>query len=319
MPTLVDSVARLHVRGGRIDWFAFTRRGERRSVRLPTTPFQRQRFGIPWRSAERRVPAKLAHDLLGARLSVAGAAAQFERRVNSTDPAWVADHRIGGEAVMPLTAYLEIALAAARQVRGAETAALQHVEVAEPLPLREGEERLLQVMVDSAGASERVRIFSRDAAHEDEPWLLHASAPAADARRGIDRRCSTSLAHASAAPARWTSPPFYERMRDLGADFGPRFARDATAWRAATAKRSARSKPIRRWSPKRKAFAFHPALLDACFHVAAVALDSIARRRRWAHVPADRCRTLPLARTACRPADAATRSCARRSALATWW
>ena len=273
VPTLVDSVARLHVRGGRIDWFAFTRRNERRSVRLPTTPFQRQRFGIPWRSAERRVPAKLAHELLGARLSVAGAAAQFERRVNSTDPAWVADHRIGGEAVIPLTAYLEIALAAARQVRGAETAALQHIEVAAPLPLREGEERLLQAVVDSAGASERVRIFSRDAAHEGEPWLLHASAllqtqgvassPVLDLA-GARQRCTGTV----------DVPPFYERMRDLGADFGPRFAamrRVASGEGEAVGEIEADPQVV----AEGKAFAFHPALLDACFHVAAVALDSL--------------------------------------------
>jgi acyl transferase domain-containing protein/NADPH:quinone reductase-like Zn-dependent oxidoreductase/NADP-dependent 3-hydroxy acid dehydrogenase YdfG/acyl carrier protein len=314
--TVVDSVARLHVRGGHIDWSAFMRRGERRSVRLPTTPFQRQRFGITWRKAERRAPGKVVHDLLGARLSVAGAAAQFERTVTSTDPAWIADHRIGGEAVMPLTAYLEIALAAARQVSGAETAVLHHIEVGQPLPLREGEQRLLQVVVDPVGAPERVRIFSRDAAQDHEPWLLHAStllqapglaAPPPPNLEAVRGRCTAVV----------DVPRFYEHLRGLGADFGPRFA----AMRQVTSGQGEALGTIEadaQVTAEGQAYAFHPALLDACFHVAAVAMDSLpgaagrmylpigVEQVRWAARPSGRLTSHALVRSTQRQADMLT-------------
>jgi acyl transferase domain-containing protein len=67
----VESVARLHLRGARIDWAAFTRSSERRSVRLPLTPFQRQRFILDYKAPARRTlragraANKVAHELLG--------------------------------------------------------------------------------------------------------------------------------------------------------------------------------------------------------------------------------------------------------------
>jgi len=170
------------VRGAKLNWAAVQGPGVRHSLALPTYPFQRQRFLIPFKTASRRAAGPSVHELLGTRLGVAGVAAQFERVVSATDPAWVGDHRIAGEVVMPLTAYLEAALSAARQVDATVTG-LDAVEVGEPMPLREGESRVLQVSVDRAapGAPARVRVFSRDAAREDAEWALHASALASHA------------------------------------------------------------------------------------------------------------------------------------------
>ena len=276
---IVDSVARLHSRGGLVDWAVFTRRAERRSVRLPTTPFQRQRFLIDYRKPARRPLGKVAHELLGTRIPVAGVAAQFERAVSVDDPAWLADHRIGGEILMPLTAYLEIALAAARQVHGPAVASLDNLEVGEPLVLRDGETRLLQVAVDEAGAGmpTRVRIFSRDAAHDDAPWQAHAHAILTSPVPATPAAAMTAAL--TEARARCTTivevPPFYERLRALGVDFGPRFrAMRSVAMGLGEAIGEIEADAAVAAEGEQK-FAFHPALLDACFHVSAVAMDSV--------------------------------------------
>ncbi len=302
---LLDSVARLYVRGARLDWHALGETGARHSLRLPTYPFQRQRFIMDARKPNRRVVGKSVHDLLGARMAVAGVAAQFERVVGADDPAWVADHRIGGAVVMPLTAYLEAALASARQVHGEGVTGLDQVEVGEPLALPDGEERLLQVVVDGAATGARVRVFSRDAARDDAPWTLHASAvpattPAVDlpAVASAEARCTQAVEVA----------PFYDKLRGLGVDFGSGF-------RAMRAVRSGAGEALGEidlnagvLSDAGK-YMLHPALLDACFHVSAVAMDSLpgaddgrmylpigVERYRWFAQAAGRLRSHALVR-----------------------
>jgi acyl transferase domain-containing protein/NADPH:quinone reductase-like Zn-dependent oxidoreductase/acyl carrier protein len=272
--TFADSVARLHVRGARIDWAAFTRRAERRSVHLPLTPFQRQPFLIDYKKPARRPAGQSVHELLGTRLPVAGTAAVFERVVDATNPAWLADHRIGGQVVMPMTAYLEMAVAAARQVFGAMASVVRDVEIGEPMPLRAGEARKLQVVVD-AGTPARVRIFSRDADDDASPWLQHAEAMLVAPGEGVAAAPIDRAAVAGRCGAGLEVGPHYARMRESGADFGPRFA----AMRAVAAGREealGEIEPEALVGAELPRYVFHPALLDACFHATAVAMASLA-------------------------------------------
>ena len=268
---LLDSVARLYVRGAQFDWRAFGETGARHSLRLPTYPFQRQRFIMDVRKPNRRVAGKSVHELLGARMAVAGVAAQFERVVRADDPAWLAEHRIGGAVLMPFTAYLEMALAAARQVQGHAVTGLDQMEIGEPMALAATEERVLQVVVDTGPAGARVRVFSRDAARDDAPWMLHASAVPATSAAGtlpplssVDSRCEHAVEVA----------PFYERLRGLGVDFGDSF-------RAMHTVRSGAGEAVGEIGLHDQVqagagnFLLHPALLDACLHVSAAAMDSL--------------------------------------------
>jgi len=268
---LLESVARMYVRGARLDWRTLGEAGASHSSRLPTYPFQRQRFILDARTPNRRAAGKPVHDLLGARLAVAGVAAQFERVVSASQPVWLDDHRIGGAVLMPFTAYLEAALAAARQVQGFEVTGLDQVEIGEPMALAVGEERVLQVVVDTGPAGARVRVFSRNASRDDAPWTLHASAaPATSTGRilpplsSVDSRCVDEVAVA----------PFYDRLRGLGVDFGDSF-------RAMRIVRRGVGEAIGEIGLHDKVqadagkFLLHPALLDACLHVSAVAMDSL--------------------------------------------
>ncbi|MEO8057472.1 MAG: SDR family NAD(P)-dependent oxidoreductase [Burkholderiales bacterium] len=274
---LLDSVARLYVRGARLDWRAISDRDARRCLVLPSYPFQRQRYLIDLPKGPRRAQGKVVHDLLGARISVAGVAAQFERVVGSADPAWVADHRIGAEVVMPLTAYLEAALAAARQAHGDGLSTLDAVEVGEALVLRDGEDRLLQVVVDGeAGAtSPRVRVFSRDAARDDAPWLLHASASAQLASVAAPAVESGTMAAVAQRCTRVVEVgPFYDKLRGLGVDFGTGF-RGMRRVGSAVGEALGEIDLTSTVAADAGKYLLHPALLDACFHVSAVAMDTL--------------------------------------------
>ncbi|MEO8152052.1 MAG: SDR family NAD(P)-dependent oxidoreductase [Rhizobacter sp.] len=271
---MLDSVARFYVRGARLDWKAVQGPGVNHSLALPTYPFQRQHYLISFAPRSRKVAGDSVHELLGERMGVAGVAAQFERVVDSTSPTWVTDHRIASEVVMPLTAYLEAALAAALQVDPTVTA-LEAVEVGEPLPLREGEQRVMQVSVEKAqgGSPARVRVFSRDAKRPDADWSLHASAtvktgavaappatPLADVAKGLPREIEVT--------------PFYDKLRSLGVDFGPGF-RGMQRVRCGEGEALGEIELGLGVLSDAGKYLMHPALLDACFHVSAVAMDTL--------------------------------------------
>ena len=272
---MFHSVARLYVRGARLTWKAVQGPGVCHSLALPTYPFQRQPFLISFASKSRKPVGESVHDLLGERLAVAGVAAQFERVVDSASPGWVADHRIASEVLMPMTAYLEAALAAARQVDSGVTS-LEAVEVGEPLPLRKGEQRLMQVCVEKAqaGAPARVRVFSRDAKRLEGEWLLHASATVVVHAAAAASGAAPLVEVAQGLTREIEAAPLYDRLRRLGVDFGPIFQGMRRVW-------SGEGEALGEIELGEGVLAdagkylLHPALLDACFHVSAVAMDSL--------------------------------------------
>src|SRR5690606_34095553 len=146
------------------------------------------------------------------------------------------------------------------------------VEVGEPMPLPEGQARLMQVVVDRAGAGLplRARVFSRDAAQEDGEWAQHATALAMAAN-------AAPVAHEPLAQVaqRLTQAqevaPFYERMRQHGADFGEGFR----GMRRVSCGVAESIGEIQLAPEDAQAQHLHPALMDACFHVSAVALDTL--------------------------------------------
>ncbi len=277
-----ESAAKLWTVGGSLSWTAFAGVTGRSAVALPLYPFQRQPYLIHYPKGPVRMHGPRVHELLGSRLAIAGVV-QFERVVTVEDPAWVADHRIGGAVLMPMTAYLEIALAAARETGGEGALAIDNVEVAEPMVLREGAERLMQVSVSALEAPDtgrRIRIFSRPADDDKEAWTLHATAlagtrdaadqaaPLAEWSTGADREGGDAVDPSA----------FYDRVDAIGISFGPAFRALQTARCDAT--RGLASGLVGRTAAVAAdagKYGLHPALLDSCFHVAATAIGSVSQ------------------------------------------
>ena len=93
-------------------------RSHGRFVRLPLYPWQRERC---WHEAEesrvsRSTPP--AHPLLG--VAQGGPRPAWEARLDLRLTPYLADHRVQHAAILPATAYLELAFAAAREAFGAD-------------------------------------------------------------------------------------------------------------------------------------------------------------------------------------------------------
>jgi acyl transferase domain-containing protein len=89
------------------------------------------------------------------------------------------DHRIQGVAVLPASAYLEMALAAAVEVFGDQSFALKDVEFNRALFLPESGSRTIQlILAPGADGSASFHIYSRPAEQAGNSWTLHATGKA---------------------------------------------------------------------------------------------------------------------------------------------
>ena len=267
--TLLGSLAALYVRGAHVDWRGFDRDYARRTLTLPTYPFERARY---WFASAARAPRPTiepgTHPLLGRRVRAATTTdVVFERALSVHDPDFVQDHRVHDVVVFPATGYLEMALAAGEAVTGAPSA-LRDVIIREPLVLTE-DAKAVQLAVTPDGAGHLFRVFSQESADSDS-WRLHAegrivrasastaTAPSSDEARA---RCRTSTDAAA----------FYDGLARRGLSFGESFRGVAEVFHG-EGEAWARIEAPAAVTRSAAGYRLHPALLDACAQVLAAAL-----------------------------------------------
>lgn len=272
---MLDSLGQLYVRGARIDWLAVQSHPAGPNSRLPTYPFQRKRYLVPPKPRSSRPSGAVVHPLLGVRIPVAGVVAQFELELDASTLDWVRDHRIASQVVMPMTGLLEACLAAAKHATGYTDAALEDVLIGAPLVLPDQRRSTQQVVVDegSTAGSMRVRVFSRSATDATDPWTLHLTATVGQA--SVDIPDSSGSAVPAATPMVSADVgAYFARMADVGIDFGPRFR---GLRQASLGHHMAEGQIGREVADDLGdgAYFFPPDLLDACFHVCAIAAESI--------------------------------------------
>lgn len=270
---LLETLGELYARGYPVSWSLLYPDGGQH-VSLPTYPWQRERF---WREeptvqatepAPRRTgPAGVeAHPLLGGPFSVLTqpSARFWERRLRVEEVPYLKDHRVRGSAVFPGTGYLEMALAAASQLRTGEHVILEAVRFEQMLNLEDKGEYILQTAFTSDGIdSGKLQIAS----YESGQWTRHATAEL----RWEFRPQALAAIPATVAEARQrctrhrTKREHYGRAQELGGDYGPSFQGVKELW---TAEREvlAQVSATPAVSTQRKQYQVHPAWLDACFH-----------------------------------------------------
>ena len=143
----VRSLAEVWVCGVEVDWRAVCGGVGARRVALPTYPFQRRRYWLAPKVGVGDVSgAGLGvsdHPLLGAAVQVAGGEGWlFTGRLSLDTHAWIADHAALGAVLLPGTGFLELVLAAGREV-GCE--AVEELTLEVPLVLVPGTAVRLQV------------------------------------------------------------------------------------------------------------------------------------------------------------------------------
>ena len=285
--TLLGSLAALHVGGVAIDWAAFDAPWPRAHAELPGYPFQRERywFASGVEAADDRVaaPAPAAvHPLLGREVvHPLSDRRLFETRLHTSLQPWLRDHVIQGSVVLPSPVCMEMAVAAARQLRGGagDEIRVDDLTVQRALPV-DGERPVTvhSVLGPQPDGSASLELLTLE---DDTPGAPREERHALLATAALHRATAAvpSPPTLLELQSRLTEPVdvdgYYAWLERLGLHFGPRFRGVQQMWR-----RDGEVLARVRWpdslAGREADYHFHPALLDACFHVVGAALPGAA-------------------------------------------
>ncbi len=264
---ILNSVAQLYHQGIDFDWQAFSRVNTSQ-VKLPTYPFQRQRYW--WDKAkfwtQNNSDTQQLHPLLGDRFTLAGTSEiRFTSQIDANSPKYLQDHCLETKTVFPATAYLEIALAAGRYIYPDSSLRLQEFSIKQPLIL-EDELTQLQTVLSRETDSTRIQIFSRSATQfvlQVEVWLddtqLHG---------GVDiDRLKSQL-----QPYPLEIADYYQILSDRGLNYGVSFQGIKQIWQGEGEALGYIQLPD--IIETANDYQLHPALLDACLQLIGTVTDS---------------------------------------------
>jgi acyl transferase domain-containing protein/acyl carrier protein len=221
---LMTCLARLQVRGAKIDWASVDKPHRRARVTLPTYPFERRPFwvGAIAPGDRRRSFSVAARGLSGARWPTA--LPIFETVLTPHTTSYLGDHCILGRLLAPGSIFTEIAQAAAHEAAGGGLRAVERFVIHEPLVLSEiGRAVQTHLGAEEAGALP-FSIHSR-AVDGSGAWHLHATGWLASANPALD----TGLKNQSVAATRAALGPavsidaYHAKLASLGIDLGPAF------------------------------------------------------------------------------------------------
>ncbi|MEM6252538.1 MAG: SDR family NAD(P)-dependent oxidoreductase [Cyanobacteria bacterium P01_D01_bin.156] len=272
--TLTSSLCKLYEAGYSIDWASFDKAYPRKTVLLPSYPFQRKRYwldSVPSSGVSKLVSfpgTKEYHPLLGQQLSLAGNTAQYyEANLSSDTPLNWKDHQVFQSILLPAAAYLEMALATGQDIFKESGYEITDVRLLKGLWLNEDQSTHLQTLVTK---EDSVRYQFEIHSNQTNEWVKHSSGElmlsttrstldVVDAEE-IKSKLTSALSHEQ----------FYQLYSERGIDYGPSFQAVQQAW---LGDGEALAQIDRRILSKGPSFQMHPVLLDAGLQVAGATLQ----------------------------------------------
>ncbi len=276
-----------------------------RVVALPAYAWQGERFWLetapPTRTRSMRSFAadEDGHPLLGQLKSDAHVSGvqTWETEIGAARVSYLYDHRVQGAAVLPAAAYLELALAAARETFGAGAHAVEGFSFKKALFLSEQGERTLQTVVapEMPGtASCKIYSLADERRHGAAEWTLHAegifrvahsevdsstpdgSEGVREGREELTARCREGI----------ESADLYRVMHERGLEYGPNFQAVLSLQRGEREAVARLRVPPGAVSGE-TLYQVHPVLLDAGFQVLAALLPDTAKGETYLPVSID--------------------------------
>ena len=160
---ILQSLATFYVKGIAVDWSQLTPAPEHTKLTLPTYPFQRQHYWVDVQSSanaltDQTAQHKVLHPLLSHKDSLANPQSYFEPLLNAHQPAYLAEHHVLNQTLLPTTSYLERGLTVGHQGFLAPPFTLKQFDIEQGLVLPESSPIQVQTLIspeDSAPIESR--------------------------------------------------------------------------------------------------------------------------------------------------------------------
>ncbi|MGE0734105.1 MAG: SDR family NAD(P)-dependent oxidoreductase [Alphaproteobacteria bacterium] len=266
------AIATLYANGVKLDWSSIGAR-EYNFVELPGTPVEKKRILLESEGAREALQESDVHPLLGRR--VKSAVPRWRAEIDLKIQPYIVDHQVQGQPLFPAAGYLELLVAAAREIFGSPEVELEDATFVDAMFMSDGAVEIVETVYTPE--RQRVAIYSRTKEGDGE-WTLRAQArvrPASTLRPEPVRWPTQSALKAMPSIARRA---FYQNTKAHGFHFGPSFQGVQRAW----VKHHVIYGAVGTTSaivPKLKQFHLHPARLDACLHlVSAIATGDNAAK-----------------------------------------
>ncbi|MGQ4807006.1 hypothetical protein NKDENANG_00344 [Candidatus Entotheonellaceae bacterium PAL068K] len=283
---MLESLTALYCHGTPIDWAGVDRDYPRRKVELPTYPFQRQRYWAdiaaarPTHAFHGVSASETWHPLLGCRLRSALKDLVFESQVSPEAPSYLKHHRVFERVILPVTAYIEMALAAATAVLGTHAVVLEELLLEQPLMLPDDGAKTLQVILTPVeNRAHTFQIFSltndaTEAAAAD--WMRLATGKVCPAAGQTEPQAVNLAALQAEYPVEIPVERHYQQLQQRGLDYGPGFQALSRLWQRDGNVFGHIELPEELAGTSAN-YRLHPVLLDACSQMlGAVRLDDAA-------------------------------------------
>ncbi len=244
----------------------------RRRITLPGYPFQRLRHWV--RTSKRRHKAD-GHPLLGVRHESPRGEVTFETEVFASDPAWLLDHLVYEQVVVPAGLHGGMAVSVALN-QGDGPAVVDELQIYSPLILDEedpengagGGGRTLQFVLDGSDdlAERSFEIFTRGG--DEESWTLHAGGRLSSGRSDLEPLPPLDPEALKAELTPQDPAAFYRMRSATGIYLGPTYHTVESAW---AREGEALATIALDDSVDATGMELHPLLLDGCFQVISLA------------------------------------------------
>ncbi|MGK3986563.1 type I polyketide synthase [Sorangium sp. So ce136] len=274
------SLASVYAHGHPVDFAQLFPQGGR-VVRLPSTPWQRERYWIDDEAPRAALPAagararddEAGHPLLGRRLtsSMHPGTHFWEQELGTERLAYLSDHRVQQDVVLPGAAFLEMALSAAAELHGGAALEVEGVGFERMLVVPPGGGPRVQLVLTEEGPDRAAFVVSSG---EGGAWARHAA--------GRLRRCEERANEADRGEPPWaiqarcsrerSGEDHYQRLGAAGLSFGESFRGVEQLW-IGQGEALARVRRPDALGEQARAYQVHPAVLDACFQAVAGLLD----------------------------------------------
>ncbi|WP_436792101.1 type I polyketide synthase, partial [Yinghuangia sp. YIM S10712] len=278
---VLAAAARVFVHGVDVDWASVYPAGSRH-IDLPTYPFQRETYWLASAaeaadiaSTGLRTPG---HPLLGAAVDLPDGGTVLTGRISLDTHPWLADHAVHGTALLPGTAFVDLAMAAGESVGAA---GIDELTLSAPLIVPADGATRIQVAVGPADTAGRRAITVYSCPDPDDghtsadaaagTWTQHAEGILTPVAEQMPPPGSDDLATWPPAGAeRIEATDAYARLAALGYEYGPLFQGLHNVWRRDAELFAEVALPDPAAGSDSgiagAGFAVHPALLDAALH-----------------------------------------------------